>query len=350
MIKLTLGQAKTPIAAVLGDSGLPISDARVIQYINNGQMELSQEGEFPGIVDQWHILSVDGNITLPTHLDRLLQLTVRGIPQTVASPWYSLVAYGPGEPDDRDGSGVWWAACDGGWMITDKGEFPTREPFPEDGLDGPWVLRVYTAVDESIITDGTGANPVCTIQGSFEDRIIRSQVDGSWINGVQVELDYNQPYVETTQEFDSILAFTKPVTNGYIRMTAWNGTTELELSDYLPTDTNPSYHRYHSRWLQQLNAAADDRRRFVRARCWKRFVPASEDTDELLIGNILALTEICIAQWKRTSDDYEGYVAHKTQAVDIMKKEAARYRGKSRIPALVFQRGYGIGSSLPAIR
>jgi hypothetical protein len=33
-----------------------------------------------------------------------------------------------------------------------------------------------------------------------------------------------------------------------------------------------------------------------------------------------------------------------------MREEATAYRGKSRVPGITFQRGYPLGSSLPALR
>lgn len=347
MIALTYGQAKTKLAAVAGDTGLPVTDARVLDYTNTAIQELMNAGEWPNVVDRWLIVAEDGEITLPTHLDRLMQVNLRGIPRVITSPWFQFSQYGPGTREDQCGFLNWW--CDD-TVILDRGEYPTKVSIPSD-VDGPWVLRVYTAVDESVITDGTGAAPVCTIQGLDTDGlVIRSQVDGEWINGVQVAMDFNEPYVETTQEFSDITAFTKPVTNGYIKLTAWNGVTEYELSNYLFSDTTPSYHRYFSQWLSDLNGGGDDCLRTVRARCRKRFVPVAEDTDLLIISNLPALKEAVIAIWKRESDDYEGYAAHWAIAVNLMKAEAMGYRGKSRVPALTFQRGYGIGSNLPAIR
>ena len=345
MIQRTYGDVKDEIARVCGVSGMSVTDERLLVRTNSAIEELMNLGEWPNVVDRWHITALDGHIVLPTHLDRLMQINLRGVPQTVVSPWFQFVAYGPGTREDQQGFLRWW--CDDS-VITDRGESPVRVRLPETG--GPWKLRVYTAVDESIVTDGTAANPDCTIQGNYGDEIIRTQVDGEWINGERVELDWTVPYVETVSDFDEVTVFTKPETNGYIKLTAWDGTTETELSNYLPTDTTPSYHHYFSQWLSELDAADDSPLRTVRARCRKRFVPAKEDTDVLIIGNVPALREMVVAQFKREADNAESYAPHMQSALAIMRAEALAYRGKSRIPGLTFQKGFAVGSNLPALR
>ena len=341
MIQLTLAEAIPEISRVCGDAGLAVTDAAVVSRINSAVKELMNEGEFPNVVDRWRIVSADGEIVLPTYLDRLFQINVRGIPQTINSPWAQFVAYGPGTTEDQCGYNRWWTDTA---TILDRGEWPTKVQLPI--ADGPWKLRIYTAVDEDV----DSVPPECTIQGTNEDDEFIRTLDGTWYNGERLEMDNGVAYTETTAEFKTITAFTKPVTNGYIRMTAWNGTTEVELSNYAPTDTTPSYHHYFSQWLNDLDADSDSPLRVVQARCRKRYVPASEDTDVLIISNLPALSEMVIAQYKRIADDMASYAAHKQTAVDLMRKEALSYRGKSRVPGLTFQRGYPIGSNLPALR
>jgi hypothetical protein len=339
MIQLSLEEARPEVARRCGDAGLPVTDSSVVLRINRAVEELMNEGEFPNIVDRWRMVSVDGQIVLPSFLDRLMQINVRGRPQVVASPWYQFVAYGPGTREDQQGFGRWWVDDS---MIIDRGEHPVRQDLPLVG--GPWKIRIYAGVAEE-------SGIYCTVQGTNVDgEIIRTQVSGEWINGERIAINHAVPYVESSEYFQTITAFTKPVTNGYVRMVAWDGLVELELSNYSPSDTVPSYHHYFSQWLYDLNAPDDSALRVVQARCRKRFTRVSEGTDILLISNLTALCEMVIAQYKRDSDDMASYAAHKQTAVDLMVKEANSYRGKSRIPGLTFQRGFSIGSDIPALR
>lgn len=349
MIQLSYGEAKGEIARVCGVSGMAVTDPRVLVRTNQAIQELANEGDWPGVVDRWHVVTTDGHIVLPAFLDRLMQINLRGCPQTIASPWWQFVAYGPGTPDDsaQPEFGRSWVDER---MISDLGEYPTQVALPETG--GPWKLRVYTAVDESIVTNGTGVAPYCTIQGLDQnDEIVRTRVSGTeWFSGERIALDWMQPYVESLQEFVSISAFTKIKTNGPVKLTAWDGMTETVLSNYSFSDTTPSYHHYFSQWLQNLARAGGDACKIVRARCRKRYVPVAEDTDILMISNLPALKEMVIASWKRDADNMPDYMAHKQTAVDLLKKEAMSYRGKSRIPGLTFQRGFAVGSNIPALR
>ena len=348
MIQLTYGQAKAEIARVCGVSGMAVTDPRVLVRTNAAIQELMNEGEYPNVVDRWHIVATDGHLVLPSFLDRLMQINIKGVPQTISSPWYQFCAYGPGTPSDNPQAEFnrWWVDER---MITDWGEFPTQVRLPETG--GPWNLRVYTAVDENLLTDGTSLPPVCVLQGTDGNGQIIRMADGtSYTTGESVPLDSSVAYVQTTQQFSTLSAFTKPVTRGPIKLTAWDGVTETVLYNYIFTDTTPSYHHYFSHWLQTLTRFDSGVNKIVRARCRKRFVPVSADTDVLIVSNLPALKEVVIAQWKRDADNLQSYVAHKQTALSLMNKEAEAYRGKSRIPGLTFQRGFAIGSNIAPLR
>lgn len=344
MIQRTYGDCKAEIAEICGVSGMSVTDARLLIRANTAQEELSMAGEWPNIVDRWHFIATNGCIVLPTFMDRLLQINIAGCPQTIPSPWYQFSAYGPGTPDDSPlpQFGKCWADQR---MIEEIGEFPVQVDLPETG--GPWYLQVITNVDE---TNG-GPIPVCTIQGiDINGNVIRTQVNGQWINGEQVNLDWAPPYVQTVNQFSVITAFTKPATNGNIVLQSFDGTTTTKLSNYLFSDTTPSYHHYFSRWLKQVMQQQSLQNRIVRARCRKRYVAIVEDTDVMMISNVNALAEMVIAQWKRRADNLQSYGAHRQTAIELMKEEANSYRGKTRLPGLTFQRGFGLGSNLAPLR
>ncbi len=365
MIALTFGQAKAVLAQVCGSSGMQVNDPRVMVRTNEAIQELMNEGQFAGIVDRWHLLARDGSIVLPPQFDMLLEFTADGTPMQLVSPWGEFVNYGPGLQDDLLGrnnnlSRRWWSC--GGGNVYDRGESPVVVDIPvssgsscvcTDGtgaaFDGPWTLRQYA---NPITNEAVGA--YSTIQGLDPDGLlIRSDIsNGSgteWINGVRLEITSGSSFVETTHQFSKITAYTKPQTNGYVRLTAWNGVTEVELSNYQPWETEPSYHRYYCPFLQERRTQNDPCTRVVLARVRKRFVPATEDSSPLIISNVLALKEMVIAIWKREAGNLEEYSVHKLTAVDILKKESYVYRPKSKTPAFVVQRGFGVGL-LPGIR
>lgn len=344
MVQRTLAQVRPELTQVSGATGMSLTDARFINRVNRAQEELMNEGDFPGVVDRWHLLfdEITGELVLPYYLDRLMQVTVDRCPVQIMSPWAEFVNYGTGPMDDGDvnGNGTsnlqprnWISVC------LDRGEVVSRFPVPV--LEGPWVLRCYATVDEDI----AGVPPQINLQGFKDRKVIRSLSDGTagdWIDGVNLDIDFGVPYTETTQEFDSLTGVVKPETNGYVTIKAWNGTTLVTLSDYEPSETTPSYRNYFIPQLWRAEQGVRDR--VVLARARRRYVPVKQDEDILIIGNVNALACMLIAQWKRDAGDYEAYQYQKTQAVDIMRKEATAYLGKSRTPGISFTRGFPVGA------
>jgi hypothetical protein len=364
MISATYGDLLPELSRVAGTTGMKVTDPRMLSMVNMAQQELMNEGAWAGVVDRWKVRFLNGNIVLPPELDMMLECTVDGVDQQIMSPWGEFVAYGPGPQEDilpRVGSRRrTWYSCAGG-NIYDRGESPVYTDIPiSDGSCscdnipvGPWNVRIYA--------DPTGdeaPGAYATVQGLDENGlVIRTSIsDGSggseWINGERLVISSGSGAVESLSYFSKITAFTKPRTNKYVRFTAWNGATEVQLSNYAPWETTPSYHRYFSPVLQPQpcdSRDADTCCGVVLARCRRRFVPVEENTDVLIISNILALKSMVIAQWKREAGNLDEYAAQKLTAVDLMRKESIAYTGKVRTPAMTFQRGTAIGY-LSAIR
>ena len=326
-------------------TGMSLTDPRFIERLNQAQMEIINLDDWPGVVDRWHLLfdETTGELVLPYYLDRLLQITVDRVPSQIMSPWAEFVNYGVGPQDDTLLAGdngqnlrprTWYSDC------LDRGEVVSRFPVPPTG--GPWFLRCYATVDEEV----AGENPVINLQGFKDKKVIRSLTDGTsgdWYNGENLEIDIGVPYTETTHSFDSLSAVVKPETNGYVRITATDGTSEITLSDYAPVETTPSYRNYFIAQLWRRTQGVCNR--VVLARARRRFVPVAENDDVLIISNINALKCGMIALWKRDAGNLEEYAFYKQQAVDLLNKESSVYRGKARTPAISFTRGFGIGAS-----
>lgn len=322
---------------------MSVTDARFIERLNLCQQELMDTGDYPGIVDRWlfRVDQASGHVALPYMLNRMMQVTVDDCPKTIASPWYEFYGYGPGIGDDYDARGN-VTRC---WndMVRDRGEMPVVTPIPDatNVPTGPWVLRVYATVIEE-----TGA--VLNIQGLDTDGLIVRTLATDWYNGLNVAIDFGVPYTETTQEFSKITGIVKPETNGYVRLTAWNGTDEVELANYAFNETAPSYRHYYIPAVH--NRGRDGiREKVILARCRKRFVPVAEDNDLLIISNINALKSMVIAQWKRDAGKQDEYLAQKASAIDILEREALGYAGKVRLPPISYQKGWPLGA-MPVVR
>ena len=151
MVTRTLGDVIEPISRVAGNTGLPVTDALVIEYINGAIEELSSKGDWPGVVDRWYLRfdQQTGLVALPSHLERLMAVTVDDCPREIRSPWFEFVQFGPGvvRDQDQDSEGnvrsrrtVW------NNIVADRGESPVQVNVPRDG--GPYTLRIITHLAE----------------------------------------------------------------------------------------------------------------------------------------------------------------------------------------------------------
>ncbi len=341
MIRRTFGQVRAQLAAIAGQSSIPVTDNLLMGYVNDAIFELANEGDWPGVVDRWYFAfdQVTAEVCLPYELERLIDVTVDDVPLEIRSPWYEFVQYGPGiqrEADTVRSTRRSWVN-----VVMDRGEQCVRQQLPLVG--GPWTLRVESSVDED-------PDARVNIQGLDDDGlIIRSQsitdgTSGDWTNGIDLTIGTSGD--SSSQPFSVVQAFKKPATNGYVKLLATNGTDTIELSNYAYNETSPSYRKYFIPHLWRPQLAPAYRPRVILARCRRRFVPIAEDNDVLMIGNVLALGEMMIAQWYRTMPDRTEFATHKVNAIDIMRKEAMAYMGKSRTPGLTFSRGFPVGSGI----
>lgn len=344
MNQYTLAQVRPALSQVSGMTGMSLSDERFIDRINFAQQEIINLGDFPSTVQRWHILfdEITGELVLPYYLDRLMQVTVDGVPSQIMSRYAEFVNYGAGPRDDTmfaDSPNGFIPRC---WNsdCLDRGEVVSRFPIP--ALDGPWVLRVYTTINETV----DGVIPEINLQGYDPDGfLIRSLNDGTagdWQSGISVPLDWTVPYVQTTQEFKNLTAVVKPTTNGYIRVTAFNGTTEVEISEYAPGQTTCTFRNYFIQSLWRQDQGVRNRVVLARARC--RYIPVTKNNDVLIIGNIPALKAMLQSQWKRDAGSLDESEYYLNACVRILREEATAYSGKSRTPAISFTRGFAFGT------
>lgn len=327
----------------MGMTGMSLTDSRIVERINLAQQEILNLGDFACTVQRWHILfdETTGELVLPYYLDRLMQVTVDRVPMQIMSRYAEFINYGTGPRDDTiftDSPHNFVPRC---WNsdCLDRGEVVSRFPVP--AVDGPWKLRIYAEVDENV----DGEPPVINLQGFYHDKVIRSLTDGTagtWYNGENLEIDINQPFTESTHNFDRLTAAIKPTTNGYVRLTCWNGTTEIELAQYAPAQETCSFRNYFIESLWRPTQGV--RNRVVLARARARYVPVAEADDVLTVGNIPALKAMCIAQWKRDAGNLDEAEYYLNTCIRILRQESEAYSGKARTPAISFTRGFPIGS------
>jgi hypothetical protein len=141
----------------------------------------------------------------------------------------------------------------------------------------------------------------------------------------------------TTQQFTKITRVVKPVTKGYLTLSAVNPTTSEEtvLSVYEPGELSPSYRRYKmvGRDPKQLDA--------IRVICKRKFVPCITDTDIVVPPNIGALKHGLLALNYENNGDIERANASWQLGLQILQGALREERGGAMIMAK--KMGLGVG-------
>lgn len=340
----TFGQLKLEIARVCGVTGMPVTDARVMRITNMAVEETLNEGDFPWVVDRIIFRVYDGRIVLPTAYDRIIGMSVDGVPQQINSPWYEVTPgmFGGGGYFDNENGAVGGAAGFKGWwndgFTVDRDDVFQFRDIPRDQY---YFLEVSTQFNENIGDDP----PRILFKGydALRSPVTTPGAGPDWIEGEYIEL--TQTPTRSTSSFSQLSGIVKPITRGevYVNAVGANDGRKIHVGTYAPKDESPFYRSY------RVVGTPFCRSSCILARCRRRYSPIMSDSDVVLCGNIPALKKMVQAVWYGDAGDPMKYSQYKTIAVDILKKEALAYRGKSRIPAISFQRGYPLGT-MPTVR
>lgn len=344
MLRRTYGSIKTQLARVAGSTGMNTGDVRLLDYLNLGTEELMNEFDFPSVIDRlrFRLSPCKRTFVLPSDYDRMLMCTIDGVPAQMQSPWFEFVGYGL----DLLNS---YANVPGGWDsferfegVLDREDAAGFEDVPVSG--GPWYIGVFCDKDERT----AGVRPVINIQGyDYQNNWIRSpDGEGGFKDGIDIQLNGDAApfWTFSTQTLRYLTAITKPTTKGYVKLAVRNAdASEMSyVGQYAPNDTTPFYRQYSIPTLRRINGN-ENCHTTILARCRKRFVPITKDSDFLLISNLPALQSMVQACYYRDAKDEDSYLKYKTIAVDILKKEAKAYIGLQRTkPFMTVTEGPGV--------
>lgn len=304
MVRRLYRDVKAQLARIAGTTGFALNDARFLGMLNTATEELMNEGDWPGVVDRYKFAAYEGTVSLPGDLDRVMGIAKDYTPVEMRSPWFEFEQGGPGPQDAFTGLDV----------LLDRGEAATFRDIPNTG--GPWTLRITAdQIDERV----DGARPKIRVLGyKTNGDWVRTEVDGEMIDGAEFEIkgDASPYYVDSDFTWAHIEAVIKPVTKGFVRLWITDGTDTLNIAQYAPRETLPSYRRYF------LPNVSSDEASNILLRCRRRFVPVTGDNDFLIISNIAALECMMLAVQGRATDNTQKYVSNKALAVELLKKEA----------------------------
>jgi len=332
MVRRAYQDVSDELARVCGAAGMVVSDARLLVYANLAIEELVNELDHPLFYDRLRFRVYNGCITLPYPYERAVGIKINEQPITLQSPWFEYIGNGwdlltgwseslQRFDESRLGPGYLTGALDRDDVVFFK-------DIPAVALGTQYILRLRTTTDERIAS----AMPADVIVQGYDGNgdWIRSQNNaGDWIDGVTFvwTADGSFQVANSAQVFSSVVNVTKPATRQPIDcyMIGTTGSTgEIQIGRWGAKETHPSYRRYLVRGLPAGNTYCVD------ARVRKKFVPIVAPGDFLLVSNLPAMKEMCMAIYKRDADDFQNYEAHKGTAKDLLLKETKSYIGLQR--------------------
>ncbi|MEE9529008.1 MAG: hypothetical protein V3V88_03030, partial [Dehalococcoidia bacterium] len=283
MIKRTYGDLKSRLGRVAAINGFKTTDARLLERVNDALEDLMESEDTPFVIDFYNFTVTNGNYSQPSSIDRIVNLSINNDPRHYRSPWYEYIDNALGPITDTNDERI----------FVERGEAPTYDPVPSTG--GPYVLKIEALEDETV--GGTLA-PTVHIRGLDENG---APVLENGTEGIDVTLPGGPgPWtVATTQRFSKVTSFIKPMTRNRINLYARTdpGGVDTQIGLYEPKDTTASFRQYFIPGLSQTESTTLD----IRGK--RRFVPITDDNDELPISNFQALKHMLIYHHKSETQD-----------------------------------------------
>lgn len=283
MPRITLAdvrQSELPAAIGLCSGDTP----QIAAAVNQAQQRLINAGGPTGWWGGWARLvftvsTTNPYITLPRYLANLIGLDVCKHAIRINNEFYEILPDGIGMMPQTVIPACWQGNIAG----YERGIYPSMVDMP-----GTSILRAFITdprdVGARMLITGLDANGN---QIYFQDTI--DNVNGFFLTFVQ-------PFVDSTFTVSLIQAVQKDITYGDVILQAIDPTTLVAttLSRYGPTEQNPAYRRY---LITQLppNCCPQTGGTTVSVTGIGKleYVPVYLDTDQLVIGNIPALIDMC---------------------------------------------------------
>lgn len=272
-------------------------DARFLRILNDAVERIYNNGKWSGLAGVVEFENPTGFITLPRRYSAILGVQFGSAPRSTFTRYFEYSISGPG---DLDSTGHMTHLVDAGDVVT-SAVFDTASALTLSAAsDTTTQVRVF-GIDDSgveVFTDGAPGE-VLTHGGT------------------------------TTSTFAEITAVYKPVTTGFVSLSA--GSTVL--SRYEPTETNPVYRRYKSGTFTDKT---------LRCLCKRRFVRLINDTDPVYPANLGALKLAILAVVAENAADVNTAAAYWNSCFQVLDAELKEVRGRADIRASFSPSGLGI--------
>lgn len=306
----------------------------VCSLLNEAGERLVKAGGESGWWGGWAkmLFNVDINnpyITAPREVARIINLDICRNPVRIQNQFYEYLDFGYGLQRDFVGvNGCSTNKCCQFEEAYDRGTFPTTVD-----ITSGMKLRVYltNTQDAKKRLFYTGKDTNGQRITSVDNAI---QVDGAFIS-------FDNPFADGAYMLSELTGIQKDTTLGAIQLVGVTAAgVETVLATLQPTERNTSYRRYFLNGLPTQCADCDSVNGIVQVSAISKleFIPVSNDTDFLLIGNIPALKRECLAVRYSEMDTTAAAqleLKNHAQAIQILNEELTHYLGRSQ-PAVHF--------------
>ncbi len=329
MTRLTFADVKA--SRIPPTCGVCPTDDRLLQWVNDAQERLLYEGKWWGTYGKFRICATEGCITLPPQIATIEAAAVCHQPIPVHDILFEFLESGAGTRDNRS---CWPEA-------NQRGYTP--------------VIRDITGIDKNLLM-------LCDVAGDVGKKVLVLGYDanGNWIRTTQDGLLKDGEVITLSQSpgtlsanlFTSITGIQLPSnmtgqTWLYSKSTA--DASLIMLGNYQYWETNPSYSRYFIPTVKHCASGCDTVMIEIIGKL--NFIPVRADTDYLIIQNIPALKEMCIALMKAENEpdgmkSLQIIAAGVLSARQILDKQLDHFLGSGRRIGMDFT-GSSVGGSQP---
>lgn len=264
------------------------TSADFASLVNAATEALMIRGDWPGTIIPIRVGCKSGAVVWPRFVQRVRRINNCLVPIKVSTLWGDYV-------DKQDYVG-WCGANYYAWSgdgaayrglgqamqqqtMTSQGRVPTFNDIPSDASR---YVRCYCRSQKDV------GKTVTIFGADANNQILRTlQPDGTYTDGVVVTLAL--PYGSTSTYVSRIDAIVKDVTQMNVPMYAYEpvSNTLLQLADYAPDETNPSYAK--DTLFAPGNPNCNSGQVTLLALVKLAFIPVSLDNDYVLIPSIQAL-------------------------------------------------------------
>lgn len=331
-MRTTLADVKaSQIPKALGMAGC---NAEFLNIVNEAIQRLVMGPDlYWEVYQRYRFIATNGLVTWPRQVASVIKLAFDSQPYRLHNEWFEFLdsGYGVRVKEDCDNRGV------------DRGTSCLISDIDVSAGTNPKTLKFYSSVTE------TAADKIIVRGYDDSGDWVRTQVGGSWVDGEHIQV----PPLSTTPRtsiynWSAVTDIIKPITNGEILLYERNTVTgdQRKIGHYETDETRPSYRR--TLVLGAGEASADDTaeetcHRTVTAVIKREFMQVRNDNDHLLIGNIPALKEMCMAVRRRETGRIAEAEVYEAKARQLLDREISHYIGPSNnVPLNVVADNFGM--------